>query len=59
MKAALAKWEKEIGVKPLKQHQIDEIEKIIAETKGEKGAKVKGGKKGKKGNADAGGSTDD
>ena len=53
MKAALAKWQKEIGVKPLKQHQIEEIEKIIAETKGEKGAKVKGGKKAAKKTADA------
>jgi hypothetical protein len=46
MKEKLAAWEKEVGIKPLKQHQIDEIEKIIAETKGDKMPKA--GKKNKK-----------
>jgi arylsulfatase A-like enzyme len=57
MKAALSQWEKEINVRPLKQHQIDEIEKIVAETKGEKGGKDKAGKK-KKMNAAADSSDD-
>jgi len=49
MKQNLAAWEKEVGIKPLKQHQIDEIKKIIAETTGEKGGKKsKDGKKNKK-----------
>ena len=46
MKERQTAWEKEVGIKPLKQHQIDEIEKIIAETKGEKIPKA--GKKNKK-----------
>ena len=46
MKQKLAAWEKEVGIKPLKQHQIDEIKKIIAETTGEKTPKA--GKKNKK-----------
>jgi arylsulfatase A-like enzyme len=49
MKARLAAWEKEIGIKPLKSHQIDEIQKIIAETKGEKLGKA--GKKKNRQNA--------
>jgi arylsulfatase A-like enzyme len=49
MKQKLAAWEKDVGIKPLKQHQIDEIKKIIAETTGEKGEKKsKDGKKSKK-----------
>ena len=39
MKAKLAAWEKDVVIKPLKQRQIEEIEKIIAETKGEKMSK--------------------
>lgn len=46
MKEKQAAWENDIGIKPLKQHQIDEIKKIIAETTGEKLPKV--GKKNKK-----------
>ena len=49
MKQKLGAWENDVGIKPLKQHQVDEIEKIIAETKGEKGSKKsKEGKKNKK-----------
>jgi arylsulfatase A-like enzyme len=57
MKQQLADWEKSIGIKPLKQHQIDAIERIIAETKG--GKTPKEGKKNKNKNGDAGNGDDD
>ncbi len=52
MKQKLGAWEADVGIKPLKQHQIDEIKKIIGETKGEKGSKnSKEGKKNKNSSA--------
>jgi arylsulfatase A-like enzyme len=59
MKKDLTAWEQSIGVKPLKQHQIDEIEKILAELHSDQSAKVKGGKKNKKNAATTGSSDDD
>ena len=40
MKAKQAAWEKTVGIKPLKEHQLEEIQRIIAETKGEKSPKA-------------------
>ncbi len=48
MKVAMAQWEDQVGIKPLKDKTIEEIKRIVGELQGEKGAKTKGNKKSKK-----------
>ena len=52
MKQAQAEWEHKVGINPLKPKTIEEIKRILGELHGEKGVKVKSGKKSKKNAAD-------